>query len=223
MGPGAPNQNSDRTVNNKGKISKIIESTKNCPLICKTFMIRLKLAKSPKVEKTTKIIKNTEVIKSTKNYQLICKIFMIQPKSPKVEKTAKYPQWAILPARKWTTDFPLKNVQNRIWTWICLETKSLHVWMHKNATDRWATQSQDHFTFKGTRMHVWTLICLEPKTLHIWTCGNPCLNANLLGAQIASPLNVLMNIWNHLSMWIYSGVNSLCIWMRKIEFEHDSP
>ena len=148
---------------------------------------------------------------------------MIQPKSPKVEKTAKYPQWAILPARKWTTDFPFRNMQNRVWTWICLETKSLHVRMRKNATDCWATWSQDHFTFKGTRMHVWMLICLEPKTLHVWMRSDPCLNANLLGAQTASPLNVPMNIWNHLWMWIYSEVNSLCLRMRKIEFECDSP
>ena len=91
MGPGAPNQNSDRTVNNKVETSKIIKSTKNCQLICKIFMIKTKIPKSLKVAKTTKIIRNTQIIKSIKNYQVICKIFMIQPKSPKVEKLQNTP------------------------------------------------------------------------------------------------------------------------------------
>ena len=56
-GPGAPNQNSDRTVNSKAK---------NYQLIYKICMIKPKTPKSPKVEKTRKSSKIIKVPKATR-------------------------------------------------------------------------------------------------------------------------------------------------------------
>ena len=146
---------------------------------------------------------------------------MIQPKPPKVGKTAKYPQWALRPARRWTTDFPLKNVQNRVWTRICLEPKSHHVRTRTDTigtlvsseprplprllprslrmcrdhvqitSECWSALSLTCFTFKCTGIHLWTRFSSGATTPCLQTRWDSPLNAILPRSQITSPSNTL--------------------------------
>ena len=139
VGPGAPNQNSDRTVNNKVKFSKII--------------------------------------KSIENGTLIWKIFMIQPKSPKVGKTAKYPQWALQPARRWTsTQERAKSRSNANLLRAQITSRSNAHGRDRHAGQLGAettseTTSEITLNVQGSRPnHIWMLICSESDSLHIQVC-----------------------------------------------------